>query len=139
MMEVLKYKNKIYEMAAEPLEQYFTAFKKRPILEPPHTACWRGYFGVWKIIQDKLYLVKLNIYTEGFVEKDIEHIFPGQKEVFAWWFNGEIRIPQGKLLSYVHMGYESIHKKDLFLMFKDGVLITTELVDNRNRLKNQKE
>ena len=52
-------------------------------------------------------------------------------EVFADWFNGEIRIPQGELLQYIHMGYESIFEKDLILKFKKGVLIDERVIDNR--------
>jgi hypothetical protein len=57
-------------------------------------------------------------------------IFPNQKKVFAEWFSGEIKIPQGKMLHYEHMGYISIFEKDLFLEFKKGVLYNKREVDN---------
>ena len=31
--------------------------------------------------------------------------------IFAEWVNGIIRIPQGELLEYVHMGFHSIYEK----------------------------
>lgn len=46
-------------------------------------------------------------------------------EVFANWYYGEIRIPQGEQLDYVHMGYGSMFKRDLFLNVVDGVVVAT--------------
>jgi hypothetical protein len=43
---------------------------------------------------------------------------------------GEYRCPMGKLLNYVHMGYASLHEKDLFLAFKQGELVSERVVEN---------
>ena len=60
-------------------------------------------------------------------EIGLDYLFPGQKEVFADWFTGEIIIPHGKVL-YYSMRY-SIYEKYLFLQFKNGVLISEETDD----------
>ena len=60
----------------------------------------------------------------------MDFLFPDQKEVFADWFTGEIRIPQGDLLEYVHGGYDSTYEKDLFLDFKEGYLVSYKYVYN---------
>src|SRR5262249_26489102 len=89
------------------------------------TACWRGYIGTWMVAQGRLYLVKLR----G------RYQLSGQEPLFADWFTGELRIPQGERLKYVHMGFESVYEKDLFLDVKEGVVIASRLVDNRGDTK----
>jgi hypothetical protein len=85
--------------------------------------------GFWELRDKKLFIVKLIVTKDKQV--DLNYLFPGQNEVFADWFSGEIRIPQGEMLKYVHMGYQSIFEKDLFLKFKKGVLIDERVIDNR--------
>ena len=44
----------------------------------------------------------------GFIENqeqvDLNFLFPDKNEVFADWFTGDIRIPQGKMLKKVNLG-----------------------------------
>jgi hypothetical protein len=94
------------------------------------TSCRRNYIGIWEIENDKLFLIDLKAHSGSTDEVSIDVIFPNQKKVFAEWFSGEIKIPQGKMLHYEHMGYMSIYEKDLFLEFKKGVLLNKREVDN---------
>ncbi len=132
--ETIIYEDKEYGMAYEPLSDYLENLENPPFLYSPSTACWRGYYGTWEVKGDKLYLIKLIAFTEGWKEADIEYIFPGQREAFADWFTGEIRIPQGELLSYIHQGYDSVYEKDIFLAFHKGILINERIEDNRNKV-----
>ncbi len=129
--EEITYKGKKYYMATEPLEQYLEGLKDKPALIAPNTACWRGYYGTWKVKYGKLYLIDLVCYAEEYKEMGMEYLFPDQKVVFAEWFTGEIRIPQGEMLEYVHMGYESVFENDLYLKFDKGVVVDEWVVDNR--------
>jgi len=133
--ETLIYKGKKTTMATEPLEQYLLT---RPDIKflSPSTACWRGYYGKWEIQDNKLYLTGLKAYIEGYREVNLDYLFPGQKRVFASWFNGEIRIPMGEMLQYVHMGYCSVFEKDIILTFIDGILTGEMVIDNRKKFKN---
>jgi hypothetical protein len=117
-----------YWMATEPLDIYLS--NKNIELVPCNTACGRGYYGTWEIRNSKLFLVGLIAYVKGYEEVGIDFPFPGQKEVFASWFSGEIRIPTGKLLKYVHMDYCSIYEKDNFLTFENGILKSKRIVYN---------
>lgn len=122
-----------YSMASEPLEQYLSCFEGVLNFNSQSTDCWRGYLGTWKIADNKLYLIGLegNIQTmEG--EKDIsmDYLFPFEKEVFAEWYCDEIRIPQGRLLHYVHMGYESVHEKDLLINIENGLVKSKIVLSN---------
>ncbi len=68
-----------------------------------------------------LYLMKLveGICDSNAKEIQISKIFPGNNgPIKATWFIGTIRIPQGKELEYVHMGYRSRYEKDLFITFE---------------------
>ncbi|MDR2810101.1 MAG: hypothetical protein LBB84_06035 [Tannerellaceae bacterium] len=63
----------------------------------------------------------------------MSRIFSNQKEVFADWFSGEIRVPRGEMLQYVHMSYASVFEEDLFLSFQAGVLTDKRVVDNTGK------
>jgi hypothetical protein len=39
-------------MASVPFNQYLENLDDPPNLSPPNTACWRGYYGRWKIKGD---------------------------------------------------------------------------------------
>lgn len=141
--EALIYNGEKTWIATEPLSQYLKV--KAISFFSPSTACWRGYYGKWEIKDRKLYLIELEAYIEEYKKVGLNYLFPNQKEVFANWFNGEIRIPCGEMLEYVHMGYASLYERDLFLVFENGILVNQYEVDNeeeyQNRLKksNRKE
>ena len=107
----------------------------------PHTANWRGYVGTWKIIEhsgvERLYLVKLSAHKSYEEIVGVSDVFPGFDKVFAHWFTGQLRCPQGAQLEYRHMGYGSIYEYDLLMDFKQGVLI--EKHARHNQVPKKKE
>ena len=82
------------------------------------TACWREYIGSWSIRRGKLYLTKL----EGRYRLD------GKEAIFADWFTGDLRIPKGRMLEYVHAGFNSIYEQELLLTLERGGVIKTEVI-----------
>lgn len=136
--EVLFYKGEKMGMAAEPLRPYLNS-RDDINLRSNCSACWRGYIGNWEIKEEKLYLVELKFdFNEGdYLE--MEDLFPGQTVVFAEWFSGEIRIPTGNMLEYIHMGYGSIYEKDIYLEFKNGHLISEREENNRAKHRKYRE
>lgn len=126
--EKLIYKRRIYRITEEPLDRYLVKNKIKPPFAFQNTACWRSYEGTWKVKYNKLYLVKLEAFTNDFKNKvGVDFLFPDQKEVFAEWYNGVIRLP---LLSEDYMPYSIafFSENGLFLKFKKGVLVSTKLV-----------
>ncbi len=121
--EQIIYKNEKYEMTEEPLEQYLSTMIEEPVFYAQASNCWRGYYGTWKLKGEKLYLIDLIASGEDGKQTGIEDLFPGKKEVFAEWFCGEIKVPQGELIEYIHFGHESVHEEELILDFQDGVLM----------------
>lgn len=135
--EILIYNGERLGMAANPLRPYLDSRKDIEFVSNS-TACWRGYVGRWKIIDDKLFLVNLSA-NLGDEKVGLDYLFPGEKKVFADWYSGEIRIPTGEMIEYVHMGYASIFEKDIFLVFVNGQLVNQYEVDNREAYNKQTE
>jgi hypothetical protein len=118
--------NRLY---CEPLELYWNDYNPKPDFVPPHTACWRGYIAFWTVEATKLHLTGIDTENESL---KIEKVFPGKEApIFADWFTGELRIPQGEMLQYVHMFYQSRFESDLFLLVDNGIVLNEWVVDNR--------
>ena len=88
------------------------------------TACWREYIGSWSIRRGKLYLTKL----EGRFRLE------GKDAIFAEWFTGELCIPMGELLEYIHMGFNSVYEQEIVLTLKQGIVINTQTVTPNSRI-----
>jgi len=123
-----------YGIATEPLQPYINNLNYKLKFLIDTTACWRGYIGEWQLIEDKLFLKAINgiIYNEIDEAEvvDINYLFPNQDKVFANWYTGIIRVPDGNIIKHVHGGYLTQHERDLFLKFKKGNLIDFDYKDN---------
>lgn len=129
--ERLIYEGQQLSMCTNPLSLYFAMGGDGPKFEYNCTALWRGYVGTWEVVDGRLYLIELRGELEGGGVACVATIFPDYpNRVFAHWYSGTIRIPQGKLLNYVHMGYGSTYERDLFLEIEKGVLKTTRVRQN---------
>ena len=142
---MLIYKGKTYDLFANPLEAFYPDENKRPLFfVKPNvmtTGNWRGYVATWTIENNFLYLVKIDAWT---CNRSLEHcrkvelpkLF-GRKyrngKVRADWFSGELRIPEGKMLQYVHMGYGSIYEREITLTVDSGKVVKESMVDNTIR------
>lgn len=85
------------------------------------SACWRGYIGTWEINQGRFFLVGLRgNYNLGEGEP-----------IFAYWFSGEITIPEGEILNYVHGGFATVYEREQRITINGGVVVKTCTVDNR--------
>lgn len=122
--EKLIYGGKLLSMCSCPLYVFFKLSNFSKKIRSPHTALWRGYVGTWEIVDNRLYLIELcGDFVDG-SQVSLEAIFPGYPDrVFAHWYSGVLRIPQGDLLKYVHMGFGSIYESDLFLNINKGYVV----------------
>ena len=123
--EKLIYGDKEIPLFTNPLSLYLKYCDIRFV--SPHTANWRGYVGTWQILEhegvERLYLVQLDACKSYEEHIQLSDVFPGYNKVFAHWFTGQLRCPQGAQLQYRHMGYASIYEYDLLMDFKQGVLV----------------
>jgi len=77
------------------------------------TACWRGYIGTWEITDCKFYL------------KDIVGRYKkvSDEPLFLKWFSDVLIVPKGKVLCYVHMGFQTVYEKEVHIEIKKGHVI----------------
>jgi len=138
--DLLIYNGDTLSIFANPLEQLYNNDSIRPNFFGENegcesTACWRGYAAEWIIIDDYLYLTGIYscCYYEDSIKADLKELF-GSKfingKVKADWFTADIISPQGRLLYYIHMGYESLYETELEFQFINGKLIGTKTYDN---------
>ncbi len=124
--EKLLLNGEILKLCTEPLQEYF-ALHGSPDFTVNCTALRRGYIGDWEIREDCLYLVGLEAEYRNGKPASLADFFPGEGEpIPARWFTGTLRCPRGGELQYVHMGYDSIHERDLLLHIEQGRLIGCE-------------
>ena len=116
-----------------------------------YTACYRNYVATWKIENNKLYLVQIrnacyptdskyvaaslqeNSDSIGKEFADLKSLFTGQYKdgkVFADWVNIKMISPVGKLLFYIHDGFESIFEKEIEFTLVNGIVTSTQEYDN---------
>ncbi|MBC8548986.1 MAG: hypothetical protein H8D23_04985 [Candidatus Brocadiales bacterium] len=120
------------DLACEPLSTYLEEQEGSiPEFMPFNTACWRGYVAKWKIFRNKLYLTRVDGYQFDKSKVRKKHLFPDSKgKVFAEWYTGHLCIPMGKLLEYVHCGYESVFDRELIISVEKGVVVDRKIIEN---------
>lgn len=114
--ESLHFQGEDLALCTNPLDSYFSLGGAKPAFADTSTALWRGYIGRWDIVDGRLYLVGLSGTLEDGTPASLETVFPGYgQRVFAHWYTGTLRLPQGRRPKYVHMGYGSVHERDLLI------------------------
>ncbi len=89
------------------------------------TACWRRYIGTWEIKDGRLYLINI-------IGK---FKLIGDDPLFVDWFSGEIKIPLGDMLKYVHQGFFSVFEKERIVSIEKGIVKEVKEIDNRKKSK----
>ncbi len=138
--DYLIYKNDTIALSANPLESYPYIDSLRPTLFGNRktgcsTACWRGYVATWKLENQKLYLIEIKSCDSyrDYLKADLKSLFEKKYQrgkVFAGWVTDSLLSRQGKLIHYVHDGYESIYEKEVLFCFNKGYLTGTLAIDN---------
>lgn len=147
MAEIIIFEGEEHQLFCEPLEPYLNQLTNRPaVLEDGiwSTGNYRGYVGTWEIKNDSLWLIgivneygiydstgKWTLDTE-YQDVPISKIIEGSKfPVHASWYSDVLRIPQGEMLRYVHMGYGSIYEEEIQIKIELGVVINVATIDNK--------
>lgn len=133
--DILIIKNDTLTLFSNPLEQYPSIEQLRGKLfgnqkASGNTGCWRGYVAEWRLVNERLYLT--NIYNCEYgkdrFKADLNALFKGRSRhgiVVANWVTGDLWIPRGKQVHYVHLGYSSTYEKETKLSIKGGNLVNT--------------
>lgn len=148
--DVLIHEGKTYDLFSNPLEDFYAggAKNKRPnFWIAPNTissGTWRGYIATWEIIGDKLYLTRIDSWfcrpsmrtKSGCRRVNLSNLFGKSVvdgKVFAAWFSGKLRVPDGKELKYVHSGYASIYERTIIFEVAGGNIVNQKTIDNTQR------
>ena len=87
------------ELCSSPFDDFLPYLKPYISFEWYLTSCWRGYTAKWKLADGILFLVELNgdiSYQDETISISIDYFFPLSDKVKAWWFTGDLTIPQGE-------------------------------------------
>jgi hypothetical protein len=120
-------------MCSEPLSSYFALLGAQPRFESTCTALWRGYVGHWELIDRRLYLVRVDGRLEEGSEASLATFFPKYPQrVFAHWYTGTLRIPEGRELThgqmaYPHAGNASVRERDQLILVVRGVAVDVDV------------
>ena len=121
--DIIIIEGKEYPLFTNPLEDYWTEDNPKPPIGLTMTSCWRGYIASWEIKDGSLYLTDITIRTPN-GDAGSEYFFPNTTgKIKATWYSGELRIPQGECLQYVHGEYESVYLTEWFIDVKDGKIV----------------
>lgn len=147
IMDMLAYEGCEYSLADEPLWDWLERKRNRRMrFIAPHTGCWRGYESRWEVAAGRLYLTRFRArlrdgtaatmdglfvnYSQEFYRAagalDPANAGPGR---FAFWVNGALHCPLGRLLEYRHAGYSSEYERELVLVFRSGFLVGSRIRD----------
>lgn len=145
--DVIIYKGMTYKLYANPLESFFKNKKDRPkfFVSPGKITSgnWRGYVATWEIEDGFLYLLKIDSWicrnqnSSHCRKVNLKSLF-GRKyrggKVRADWFSGELLMPDGNQIQYVHMGYDSIYEREIILNVMSGKITGESIVDNARKM-----
>jgi hypothetical protein len=158
LSECLIYKGQALRLCSEPLESHFAINLPRPEFHAHASCCWRGYIGTWEIEGGRLYLIGIENWTLEKVngsytsvtclptlsdgtEVTIASLFPESDgaRIFADWYTGELRCPQGERLTYVHGGFDSKYERDLLIHVERGVVVSEQVRENTEDIRLEEE
>lgn len=120
---------------SEPLSGYLHENNLSEVFVGISSTCWRGYHGTWKIYDAKLYLIsfsgsiRVNKDDDSNIHVGLDYLFPNQKEVFAEWYSGEVKlVKEIKLTGDDH--FNTVYRKETYLKFEEGILVEARIVRN---------
>ena len=76
------------------------------------TMLWRGYIGTWEVRDGLFYL------------RSVRGCYQllGEEPLFADWFTGVLRVPQGPVLNYVNAHFSTVFALDVEILVECGVV-----------------
>ncbi len=89
------------------------------------TTCWRGYHGTWRIVNDSLFLARLE---NGCQEKELEisKFFDASEisknGVFAYWYSNRMEVNYGRFLDFDEATWSSIYEGTFKCDVSNGII-----------------
>jgi hypothetical protein len=158
----LIYDGKQHSIFSEPLNLCHDECVRRLNYMWNNTACYRGYIADWEVADDRLFLtgVEATVCTKPYEEsapksrycsishsgdclpetKNLHDIFPNSDgKVSAEWYSGEIRLPLGEMIKYIHCGYETEYENYLLLEFNSGSIVGSRVITHAEWVRQKDE
>lgn len=131
--EILKFGGKTYFIHTNPLTPVLMEKPGRlPEAGAHSTGLWRGYIGSWSIRGNRLMLDDVKVPTRHYMDDDapeekqfqsaMKPLFGTSEPQVATWFTGNLIVPTGEMVNYVHMGYGSTYSSYMVLTIVKGVV-----------------
>ena len=129
--EVLHYDNQILSMYALPLSDYFSLKKSEPKFRVDCTAIWRGYVGTWEIVENRLYLIRVDGHFDNGDDITLRSLFLDSTDrVFANWYSGEVKAPKGEIIDFAYGGFSSIYEQEIIFQIQNGLVVDIKIQNN---------
>ena len=128
---------------SNPLEDYWALLRKKRPAFHPSPDCKRGYFALWEIRGNYLFLKEVDgvyyrkalFFWRKLARYSLKILFPkaGNRLVKATWYSGRLRIPQGKMTLYDE-DYGSRFEQEIIVTIEKGMIKRMVTLDNMKRL-----
>ena len=116
----------VYPLLNEPLDSVLEQREWTPPADAVESSAnWRGYVAHWTIRNDILWLLDVTIEAqqpngELDTRSIIRELFDDTPPIPASWYDGTLIVPDGKLVSSFHAGYESSYDHYQVLVVEGG-------------------
>jgi hypothetical protein len=129
--DVIKLNGESYLLYSNPLESVLAAEPDRlPKAEVISTGLWRGYIATWAVRDGKFFLEDVRVPTKEHMRSQapeeerfrsvMGELFGDPAPRVASWFTGNLIVPTGEMLEYVHMGYGSTYSSYMVVKVVGG-------------------
>lgn len=128
----------VYPLYSNPLEELYDKNRRpdfKAYVDGESSGNWRGYIAYWQIRDQRLFLIGITSFLRG-KRVFLSELFPGRAgdaRILADWFSGELRVPDGKELQNVHMGYGSTYERDIVYTVRNGAVVRRRVIDNTKK------
>ncbi len=128
--EVIQLRGEARSMLSTPLCEFLRERALNVLFDDWAMSClWRGYVGTWEVLDGRLYLVHLGGWLKDGTGASIQTVFPSSEgPIFADWFTGVLRIPDGELICEAVGGFDHQYERDIFLAVERGDIVREEMV-----------
>ena len=164
--DILILEGREVSLDSNPLEALWDDTRSRPRFVTVSSGLWRGYVATWLLENERLYLLRVegSVYVDksgavalghkDFMQERIglgpdstttlpaslQLLFPGMGgPILATWFTGELRIPEGECVEYVHMGYGSVYERELLLRVTRGIVTSSRRIETGKKWRREVE
>ncbi|MEQ9229545.1 MAG: hypothetical protein RIF46_02610, partial [Cyclobacteriaceae bacterium] len=143
--DLLIYRGDTLVLFSNPLEEYIQLNNLHLDRGCNASSCNRGYIATWKIQDNKLVLIhieKCGVLTSAGVISGLEceqedselvkffNTKLDEADFFADWVTDTLTSPNGRILKYVHAGYESLFEHEIHFEISNGLLVNIDTIKN---------